>query len=355
MSVTLKHIADELKLSVPSVTYALNGKPGVSETTRQKILDTAERLGYDSFANRGARVLAARRFGKRVATGAIAFAYTTTANHPWLNDSYHRDFVNGAIHEAGERQLDLYFTPHREGEVPRMVRAGSVDGLILQNTSLGLAEQLEEFMLPAVVLCGFNDRLRCLVPDMETGIYLATQHLIEMGHRHIAYIGAYGDYRQGKERLAGYRRALVEYSLPAPATWIVDSVNSSEDEGYNSMALLLARRHTHRKASPFTAVVCSNDSQAMGAARRAQEEGLHIPRDLSITGFDDISVDSKFQPALTSVSFPRFEMGQRAVEWICQETQRLIESGEPHDTAQPAAGIERFPVKLAVHESTQAL
>jgi DNA-binding LacI/PurR family transcriptional regulator len=352
MSVTLKHIADELELSIQSITYALNGKPGVSEATRRKILDTADRLGYDSFANRGARVLAARRFGRRVATEAIAFAYTTTENHPWLNDPYNRALVNGAMHEAGERQLDLYFTPHRIEEIPRMVRAKNVDGLILQSSSLDDGELLE-LKLPTVILCGQSPRLHCLLPDAETGFYLATKHLLEGGHRRIAYLGAFPGNSGDNRNLAGYQRALLEYSLPVNNQWIIHADDPNEAAGFEVMGALLAKRGAKKREAGFTALVCYNDLLAMGAVRKAKEAGLRVPEDLSVTGFDDISCEYQFQPALTSVATGRFEMGRRAVDWICEETQRLIACDEAGQDATPKAGVEYFPTQLMVRDSTR--
>jgi DNA-binding LacI/PurR family transcriptional regulator len=352
MSVTLKHIADELDISMQSVTYALNGKPGVSEATRQRILDTAERLGYDSFANRGARVLAARRFGKRVATGAVAFAYATTKNHPWLNDPYNRALVNGAMHEAGERQLDLYLTPHHAHEIPRMARAKNVDGLILQSSSIDVDELLE-LKLPTVILCGQSPHLRCLQPDTETGFYLVTKHLLEGGHRGIAYIGAFPGCSRDGRSLAGYRRALSEYSLPVTESWLAHADECDEQAGYETMSTLLARRSASGRKSDFTALVCYNDLMAMGAVRKAIECGLRVPEDLSVTGFDDISREYYFQPTLTSVATSRFEIGRRAVAWICEETQRLIACDESGQDATPQAGVEYFPVELVVRDSAR--
>src|SRR5690349_4332908 len=128
MGVTLKQIAAELNVSQPLVTYALNGKPGVSPQMRQAIIETAERLGYNKYSNREARMLAARRHGRRVATGMIALIFPRYGDAPWAGDTpwtavpYFRAMVDGVEYEAGLRGLDLVIAPYRhQDSLPRIV------------------------------------------------------------------------------------------------------------------------------------------------------------------------------------------------------------------------------------------
>lgn len=355
MSVTLKHIANELGVSQPLVTNALNGKPGVNPKTRLRIEEAARRMGYDRNANRAAQLLAAQRHGSRVAHGTIATIYPPPDDVHWSSVPFHRSLVEGLQAEAAQRGLDLLILPIRGGEVPRVVRERQVDGLIFVTSMNALSDEFRTLSLPAVTVCSWNPSTFSLLPDSEGGTYAATRHLIELGHRRIAYLGMHG-MGQSNARYVGYQRAMVEAGLLSEGnlTHVLDNVLPTHGrEGMD--ALIRTHRHPVTGRPDFTALVCQNDLVAMGAVRRAEEEGMRVPDDLSVVGFDDVSMEYNFQPVLTSLAFDRYEMGRRAVERLCGDVKSLLDYPGDRENWQRRTGTELFPTQLMLHHSTRAL
>lgn len=351
MSVTLKHIAQELGVSQPLVTNALNGKPGVNPETRRRIEETARRLGYDRNSNRAAQMLAAQRHGSRVARGVLAVIFPLVEEAVWQAIPFNRSLVDGLEKEASERGLELTIVPARANEVPRVVRDRQVDGVIFVSSFNALSPEFRELNLPCITVCSANPGTLNLLPDNEGGTYAATKFLIEQGHRRIAYLGMHGRV-QSNARYAGYQRALAEHQLLAEGnlTHVVDNVLAMHGrQGMDS--LLRTHRVVGGSRPDFTALVCQNDLLAMGAVRRLEEAELRVPRDISVVGFDDVSQQHNFEPALTSVAYDRFAMARRAVELLCQQVERYLKAPED-DTSWRTSGNEVFATQLVIHNST---
>jgi DNA-binding LacI/PurR family transcriptional regulator len=371
MGVTLKQIADELNVSQPLVTYALNGKPGVSEQMRQRIIETADRLGYHKYSNREARLMAAKRHGRRFATGMIALIFPRHGETPWMSVPYFRAIVDGVEFEVGRRALDLVIAPYRDGEMlPRIVREKAVDGVIFLSDPNESAE-LSELDLPTIGLSPESPTTVNLVPDDTGGIRAAVEYLIELGHRRIAYLGPGSRVSSALVRAAAYRRTMQEYGLTVDSSFFEIPEDSRQADGAECMRRLLeqtaAQLHTtngHRASRlPFTSLVCHNDLMAMGAVEVAIAHGIDVPRELSVVGFDDVSLDYHFTPALTSVGFGRFDMGRRAVELICEFTELAVgqetgsngagaDADKAGDKGRPI--VNNFPTILVVRASTAA-
>lgn len=356
MPVTLKQIAEEVGVSQPLVTYALRNKPGVNKETRQKILDAAQRLGYQG-ANPEAQRLIARRYGRHHATGIIALLYDRRQEAALMSTPFYRALMEGVEYETGQRELELLITPMRDEKLPRLAQEGRVDGLIFASIPVRAVDEARELNLPAVTLSTHAPPFYSLLPDDEGGTYQATKYLIDNGHHRIAYIGmAQPSWQlpyhvQSEARAMGYKRALAEHGIPFDANYFFQGFNCVETHGMKGLEHLLSQtKWRHGQRPEFTAVVCHNDVMAMGAVRKAQELGLSVPGDLSVVGFDDISTLYNFQPALTSVSFSRFDMGRRAVEWVCSEFNRMTDT--PKSEWRISIGTETFATQLMVRDST---
>jgi LacI family transcriptional regulator len=377
MAVTLKQIANELNVSHVTVANALNGKAEVSEAMRLRVQETALRLGYNKNANHAAKAMIARRYGRRVENGAIALIHNIRDRYPWHSIPYYRSLLDGVGHEAGLNGVDLYIVLQHSGQLPRAVKERRVDGAIFLGSARMEQDELRELGLPAASLGSYSAGMFSVLPDGEHGFYQATKYLIELGHRNIAYIG--GKSNLALERLKGYKRALVEHGLPINESLIqytdktlrqtvtdtsTQASNPMELEGRGAIASLL-QRTTPLKGKPsrgpgklrhaMTAVVCQNDIFAIGAVRGAESLGLKVPDDLSVIGFDDVSLDYSFQPALTSVSYPSFDMGRRAMQWINQEVKALIANQGEGVSWESEEKIEYFPTTIAVRDSTRSI
>jgi LacI family transcriptional regulator len=358
MGVTLKQIAEELGVSQPLVTYALNGKPGVSEPMRLKIQETAIRMGYDKHANREAQMMIAKRYGRRIETGTIAVIYrhATSEDRPWSSSPFYRSLLDGVEHETGRRGLDLLITPIRDKVAPRIIRERRVDGLVFMTSPAPISAEIQALDVPCALLCSHSELTYNLAPDDEAGGYLATKHLIDLGHRDIAFVGMGRKNVSATGRRKGYERALTEHGIPVRENLIQTLPNVQLVNGREGLEALLAiHRAGGEGKAGFTGLVCQNDVVGMGAIKQAQEAGLRVPDDLSVVGFDDLSSQYDFQPLLTSVGYSRFDIGRRSIEWICQEVKALVESGEKDVDWKPRLGEEKFETKLAIHGSTRAL
>jgi DNA-binding LacI/PurR family transcriptional regulator len=368
MSVTLKHIAEELNVSHATVANALNGKSCVKPATRLRVQETALRLGYDKNANRAAQALIAKRLGRRIANGAIALIQNAEGEFPWQSIPFYRTLLDGVEREARQLGVDLYVVMQHGSELPRAVKEHRVDGVIFMSGAQLFKDELRGLNLPFLTLGTYNPGMFSILPDGEDGFYQATEYLISLGHRHIAYVG--GKSTLAVKRLDGYKRALVKHGLVVSENLIqytdrklvkrtdhtiTQEHNLMELEGRAAMESLLERRRASSSKTRFTAVLCANDIIAIGAVRCAQAAGLRVPEDVSVVGFDDVSVQYSFQPLLTSVAFPGFDMGRRALEWLSNEVHSLLSEQIGSSVWEPQEKIEYFPTTISVRESTAPL
>jgi LacI family transcriptional regulator len=360
MSVTQKQIAQEVGVSQQLVARALNNHPKVGPETRRKILVTAERLGYHNGMNRNARSMAARRHGNRVKTGIIAVILermpADAEGDTSENYTYLMRMIDGVEAEAARREIDLFLVPARTAGAPRLILEGGVDGVIL----LGAHNQLygiDHTILPVLMLGTEYEDIPALVPDYGDGMRQVTQHLIDLGHRHFAYVGP-RRWPSAEERLAAFRETVTANGLEVDAD-LVYGVRARPME--ITVTAVVKHFLEIRERHPFTALVCHSDYIAMIAIPLIEAAGLKVPEDISVTGFDDITIHSNFRPAVTSVAFPGLQMGKRAVAIIGDEVEQYsARSGTANGAGKTTPlstlhGLERavkFEARLIVRDST---
>ena len=346
MHATQKSIADELGISRQLVGFALSNRHGVSAETRQRVLSAAARLGYDAFANRDARALISKRYGRRAPTGIVAVLLPPDLEIPLRDIPNFSQILDGIEREADRRSLDVLFCRARNGQCPRMIQSQYVDGVACISTTPETMRQLSAFGLPVLNLGRQTPRARWICPDDAAGIALTVKHLLQLGHRRFAYLGHSPEDRNGRVRLESCRRALksagvslLERNIEATLT------EQSIDSGAAAVDRLLSQDSSFRKTGrlAFTALVCYNDLLGMGAVRRLQELGLRVPGDISVTGYDDISTQFPLRPHLTTITFDRNAMGARAIQILCESGGKAL---------KPVG--EKLPVTLQVRESTAA-
>ncbi len=341
MAVSQKDIAEEIGIDRSLVAHALRGDPRVAETTRRKVEEAAQRLGYHASSNREARALVARRYGKKLQSGIIAVLLPPRFHgQPHRQVPFFMPLLDGIEIEAQERDLDVLLTAWHGGRLPRLIAAGDVDGVICPFTTYD-ATLLRDSEVPVIHVINGGPGTCDLLPDHSAGAYQATRHLLELGHRRIAYISMPLNNASHRQRLKGYQQALQEAGLLASAARVIEVEEPTIEAGRAGMARLLA------EGCDFTGLICFNDLIAMGTIEQAQTAGLDVPGQLSVVGFDDVSDDYNFQPALSSVRFDRLAMGRRAVQLICETVEfRKIASRPRRKRA------EVFPVKLIVRHSS---
>jgi DNA-binding LacI/PurR family transcriptional regulator len=297
-------------VSHQTVSRVVNGSPSVAPATRDRVLEAIHELGYRR--NSAARALATRRSGTIgvVVAGLGYFGPSSTVvglEAAARAEGYSLVLVSVSetTPEASSRATQDAIE-HLIGE--------SVEALVMiapddAGQDLGPGDRVP---LPLVVLDSDPARAGLSVGvDHAQGARLATQHLIDLGHRHIAHVGGPANWYQAERRLEGWRHALASAGLtPGP----VLSGDWTPSSGYRHGVVLAGDRDV-------TAVFVANDQMAIGVLRAMAEAGRRVPEDVSVVGFDDLPLVRWSSPPLTTVSQPLVAMGRLAVHTVLRLMQ----------------------------------
>jgi LacI family transcriptional regulator len=303
MAVTLKDIAYELGISVTTVSRALAGYSDVAAETRERVRQAAAALGYQPN-------LTARRLQKQ-RTDTIGFILPTLG--PRFSDPFFSEFLAGVGNEAGSRDYDLLVSTHAPdspGEhqaYRRAVQGGWIDGLIVVRTRendarIQLLHQ-SNFPFAAFGRTGNQNNFPYVDEDSAAGMRQLVEHLMERGHRRIAFIKPPNGLLFGRDRLQGYRDCMRDHGLAIRSEWIVDG-DMTQHGGAEAVDRLLSL------AEPPTAVIGGNDLMAIGAMNRLQQRGYHVGEDVAVGGFDDIPLAAYTNPPLTTLHQPIYDIGR---------------------------------------------
>jgi len=311
--VTMRDVAREVGVSVNTVSRALAGKPDVNPQTRARVLEVAERLGYRP--NRLARGLRSNK------TGTIGVIVTDIAN-PFFGA-----LVKGVEKAARARDYSIILQDtdedyEREKEAIQVMLAERVDGLLITpvQTRTETIEELKECGLPFVLLGRHFDDIETdyVVTDDVEGGFLATEHLIKLGHRRIAMINGPLHISSAKERFQGYRKALDRSGVKLDES-IVSSGAITMDDGYRVSKSLLTRRNRP------TAIFAYSDFVAFGVMKAVREVGFHLPDDVAVVGYDDVQLSSCLEVPLTTVRIPTEELGRKATELLVKKMNHELD------------------------------
>lgn len=303
MTTNIRDVAEKAQVSAATVSRVLRADMrngfGVSDVTRLRILQAADDLGYRP--NIAARAVAG---GK---TGVIGVVIGP------VNASFLEDILAGIQKAAQSRGLAILLHSAEGDNVEETlldaVRARRMDGCIAAHCALSprVLAELQERETPVVWLSPeLMPGSAAIHVDDERGGFLATTHLLELGHREIAFLGMRLSY--DKARCCGYRKAMEERGLET-LEWTFDGVDvpfgsaTSWRQG-EIMAVQLLAQHPR-----VTGIVCNEDFKALGTLAAARKIGLEVPRDLSVVGYDDLFWMDFTSPPLTSVSQPKEEQG----------------------------------------------
>lgn len=314
MGPTIHDVARLANTSKSTVSRYLNGQKVKKET--QDALEKAI-LELNFHRNANARRLVMDK------TNTIGVVVDNISN------IFYSGIIRGIEQVAGKKGYNCIFyswTSNYEKEISflNLLYEGQLDGIILVSFQKRDAEDLLAIKAaghPVVIVGdhGEMDGVFSVDVDNAAGVADMVRYLHQLGHEEIAYIAGPDHAAANKYRLKGYRLAMEELGLIARPEWIVQS-DWSNQGGYRSMKKLLETRG-------FTAVVASNDETAIGAMRALQEHGVLVPKQLSIVGFDDITLSEWIFPSLTTVRQPFLEIGMKAAEGLF----RKIEDKEQAD------------------------
>ena len=328
MAVTIKDVAREAKVSVASVSRALNGHENVTEATRKRVLGVADRLRY--VPHSGARSLITRR------------TQTIGALLPDLYGEFFSELIRGIDLAARTHGLHLLVSSsHGNSDETRSALKsmhGRVDGLLVMSPHIdagfladNLPHDLPTVLMNTPVAGGAHSLLNV---DNHGGAYAMVEHLVACGFQRIALISGPDDNHEARERLRGYRDALAEY-LPRSREWILQG-DFSEESGYRAGQAIAA---TPQRPD---AIFACNDMMAIGCLFALKDAGLQVPQDIALGGFDDIPIARYLSPPLSTVRVRIAELGAQALE-------RLVE--EIADPAVSNVHAQTFRTELVIRSS----
>jgi LacI family transcriptional regulator len=306
-TVTIFDVAKASGVSSSTVSRVLTGFAFVKESTRKKVLERANALGY--VANVQARSLAG---GKSQIIGLLV---------PNLDNGYITEISCGIDEELAKANYDLmlYTTHHKRSKEAQYVHTivnGPADGLILlvPLVSYSYLEILHEQRFPYVLVDQIDSSQQSAAVNSTNyqGAFEATSYLIALGHKRIGFVKGLTGLVSARERFEGYKDALNQHSLTLDEALLVAG-DFEQHASREATKTLLSSAH------PPSAIFACNDLSAYGVMEAIREAGLNISQDISVLGFDDIPQSSLTYPKLTTVRQPLRDMGRIAVELLLEQ------------------------------------
>jgi DNA-binding LacI/PurR family transcriptional regulator len=321
---SLKDVAREAGVSYQTVSRVINGGDRVSATTRERVLAVVADLGYRRNESARALVTSRTRAIGVIADGSPKYGPVSTLAA-----------VERAAREAGYNAIVTTTVYPSRQEIAKTFRAfmeRGVEGIVVIAPRVSLAHLTQEAQMgiPIVMLSpgeASQPGVTVFYEDQELGARLATRHLIEMGHRQVAHLAGSQDWLDGQVRLRGWQAELRAHELPAIAVRYGDWTGES---GYRIGQQMAA------DGLPSSIFIAS-DLMALGFLRAMYENGVRVPEDISVVGFDDNEFAAQTFPPLTTVRQSFSTVGARCMDIVLA----LIEGGEPDTTPAVPLLVQR--------------
>lgn len=328
--VTMQDIADRLNISKNSVSQALSGKPGVSEETRRLVQITANELGYYYLNNRKQTEQKALR---NIGLIASDFAFSLK--------SFFGEIYLSIEKEVRARGMNLFIesidSDSKENLIlPALLTNHEIDGiLILSHISTEYISAIINTGIPTVLIDHHSPYLQAdsILTNNRFGAFTAVEHLIELGHHEIAFVGDVDFSPSYQERLEGYFLALRKYGISINHDYLL--TNAQEDKD------VLSQFFEALETKP-TAWFCVNDGHGFLVSSLLQQKGIKIPEDVSVCSFDNGQLSQIATPKITTMEIDLNYFGKKAVEQLCWRIENRDES--IHEIL--------LPTKLLIREST---
>ncbi len=311
---TIYDVSQQAGVSLATVSRVINNNSNVSDKTRQKVLAAMAALDYRP--NTIAQSLASSCSNS---VGVLVSQLDGPYYGPMMAE------IEAAL--RAQNKHVIIAVGHSDAAVEQdsveFLLSRGCDALILdvEAVSDDYLVQLINRAVPVVLINRYIAAVEphCIYLDNELGGYLATRHLVEQGHRSIAYISGPKAKHDANERLTGHQKALAEGGLVFDPALCFEG-NYKEEGGELGMLQLLAT------GKPFSALVCANDQMASGAIAVCLEKGLRIPQDLSVVGYDNVPFAKYISPKLTTVNNPIHEMGKMAAFWVLKQVYQTADT-----------------------------
>lgn len=338
MAATIKDVALKAKVSIATVSLVIHNNNRISPETKKKVLKVIKQLDYHP--SKSARDLVSQK------TGNIGFILTD--DHFLRTEPFYTRIFLGTEFEARDSGFYILLTTvasdYSENDpLPRFILDRSVDGVIIAGKVPHiLIDRIAKYKLPLIFVDYVLDNEEypvVLIDNIQGGI-LATNHLIENGHKNIAFIGGDIQHPSIYNRLMGYSRALENAGIKHNEKYIhTTSPYPDRQNGYDAAKTLF------KKNKNITAVFACNDAMAIGAMHFLKDNGYSVPQDVSIIGFDDVEVDLLLDPPLTTIRVPKIDLGTEAFRLMMEVLKNKNTNGKKI----------LVPVELIIRKSTKKL
>ncbi|MGN1403149.1 MAG: LacI family DNA-binding transcriptional regulator [Ruminococcus sp.] len=330
-AVRMSDIAERLHVSIVTVSKALAGKDGVSEEMRQEIQQLAQEMGYQGKKNRTAP------------SAAYTLGIVTSYRYIEQGQSFYWNLYERVLYhltQNGHLGILEVVTDEAEQEqqIPRLVQEERVDGVIVMgNFTAAYRNALVAAGIPMVVLDAFDARFHqdAVISDGYYGMYTMVDYLLQMGHRDIMFVGSVNETSSITDRYYGYCRAMREAGIPVTEAHVLPDRDA---EGKVAVSL------EHLERMP-TAFACNCDITAHILINHLKQQGIRVPEDVSVVGFDNYVLAEYAQPPLTTYAVDVDHMAKMSAQQLIRRIQK------------PDADVRRIVVsgKLIVRESVRRL
>ena len=335
MRPTIKDVAKAANVSIATVSLVVHNNERISSETKRRVLKSIKRLNYHP--SRSARGLVSSK------TGNIGFILTE--EHFLRSEPFYTKIFLGTEFEA--RINDYYVllatvnsSFSKGDDLPRFILERNFDGIVIAGkVPNSLIESILAYKKPTVFVDfspNNGDHSNVLTDNLKGG-QLATEHLIEYGHKNIAFVGGEISHPSITDRLQGYILALERAKINIDESLIITNDDHlSRQNGCSSSELLIASR------KDVTAIFAANDATAIGVMQCLNNKGIEIPDRISVIGFDDVEADLFIDPPLTTIRVPKLDMGTEAIQLILGIINKNIKAKKI-----------LMPVELIVRKSTK--
>ncbi|WP_151140044.1 catabolite control protein A [Bacillus amyloliquefaciens] len=332
-NITIYDVAREANVSMATVSRVVNGNPNVKPTTRKKVLEAIDRLGYRP--NAVARGLASK---KTTTVGVII---------PDISSIFYSELARGIEDIATMYKYNIILSNsdqnlEKELHLLNTMLGKQVDGIVFMGGNI-TDEHVEEFKrspVPIVLAASVEEQgeTPSVAIDYEQAIYDAVKLFIDKGHRDIAFVsGPMQEPINRSKKLQGYKRALEEAAIPFNEKFVAEG-DYTYDSGMEALQSLMG---LDRKP---TAILSATDEMALGIIHAAQDQGLSIPDDLDIIGFDNTRLSLMVRPQLSTVVQPTYDIGAVAMRLLTKLMNK--EPVEEH--------IVELPHRIELRQSTKS-
>lgn len=300
----IQQVAQKAGVSVATVSRVLNNAASVSPKTRLKVENAIKDLNYEP-----------SMLGRNLRNSESRLILVLL---PSISNPFYTEIINGIQNTAISNNYNILLcetdsSPQRENIYFNMIKNKLADGVISMDPTVNMQKLNELAESYPVILCSEYEEggfIPYVTIDSEQAAYQAVKHLIKLGNDKIALINSDEKFLYARQRRCGYERALKEFDLPIRQEWIYHTKDLEFQNGVQAIRMLL---ELEEKPNAIFAV---SDTLAIGALKGINGSGLHVPNDLAIVGFDNISFSNMTNPTLTTVSQPMYKMGCTAASML---------------------------------------